>query len=62
MGLTTWKNSPDEKILKRDVTVAKNYLTREELSELNSVWLTCTWIMLKIRPEDTDPCHERLDR
>lgn len=37
MGLTTWKNSPDGKILKKDVTVAKNYLTKEELSELNNV-------------------------
>lgn len=26
MGLTTWKNSPDGRVLKSDVTVAKNYL------------------------------------
>ena len=32
MGLTTWENSPDGKILKADVTVAKNYLSQEELS------------------------------
>lgn len=32
MGLTTWENSPDGKILKADVTVARNYLSQEELS------------------------------
>lgn len=37
MGLVTWKNSPDGKILKRDTTVAKNYLDKEELSELNNI-------------------------
>ena len=35
MGLTTWGTSPDGKILKRDVTVAKNYLNERELSRLN---------------------------
>ncbi|MBF0495383.1 MAG: virulence RhuM family protein, partial [Deltaproteobacteria bacterium] len=35
MGLTTWKNSPKGKVLKSDVTVAKNYLNREEVSKLN---------------------------
>ena len=34
MGLTTWKNSPDGRILKSDVKVAKNYLTAEELKSL----------------------------
>lgn len=34
MGLTNWKQSPDGKILKSDVTVAKNYLNEEELSGL----------------------------
>lgn len=37
MGLTTWKNSPDGKILQSDVTVAKNYLTQEEISDLNRI-------------------------
>ncbi len=37
MGLTSWKNSPDGKILKSDVTVAKNYLSTEELSELAAI-------------------------
>ena len=35
MGLTTWKNSPKGKVLKSDVTVAKNYLNQEEVSKLN---------------------------
>ncbi len=37
MGLTTWKNAPHGAIRKADVTVAKNYLTEEELRELNCV-------------------------
>lgn len=35
MGLTTWKNSPQGKILKSDVMVAKNYLNQEEVYKLN---------------------------
>ena len=35
MGLTTWKNSPDGKILKSDTGVAKNYLNEKEIRELN---------------------------
>lgn len=37
MGLTTWKNAPDGKILKSDVTVSKNYLNQKELSGLNDI-------------------------
>lgn len=37
MGLTTWKNTPHGRIRKADVTVAKNYLTEEEISELNRI-------------------------
>jgi hypothetical protein len=37
MGLTTWKNSPRGKILKSDVSVAKNYLDLEEMESLNRV-------------------------
>lgn len=37
MGLTNWKNSPEGKILKSDVAVAKNYLAEKEISELNRV-------------------------
>ncbi len=35
MGLTTWKNSPDGKILKSDIGTAKNYLEEKEIKELN---------------------------
>jgi len=34
MGLTTWKNSPDGRILKSDVTIAKNYLQENEIRRL----------------------------
>jgi len=35
MGLTTWQDAPDGKIIKSDVTVAKNYLSEKELTQLN---------------------------
>ena len=35
MGLTNWKNSPNGKIYKSDVTIAKNYLNEKEISRLN---------------------------
>ena len=34
MGLTTWKNSPDGRVLKSDATVAKNYLSEKEIHQL----------------------------
>ncbi len=34
MGLTTWKNAPEGRILKSDVIVAKNYLQEKEISQL----------------------------
>ena len=34
MGLTTWKNCPDGRILKSDVTIAKNYLSEKEIRQL----------------------------
>lgn len=37
MGLTSWKNSPDGKIIKPDVSIAKNYLTKEELESLGRI-------------------------
>lgn len=37
MGLTTWKNAPKGKILKTDVTIAKNYLSEKEIDELNRI-------------------------
>ena len=35
MGLTTWADAPDGKIKKSDVTIAKNYLSENELQQLN---------------------------
>ncbi|MBI1753760.1 MAG: virulence RhuM family protein [Acidobacteria bacterium] len=37
MGLTTWKHAPHGKVLKSDVTVAKNYLTGTHIRELNRI-------------------------
>lgn len=37
MGLTSWENAPDGKIVKSDVSVAKNYLTEKELSFLERI-------------------------
>jgi hypothetical protein len=37
MGLQTWKNAPDGKILQSDVIISKNYLLQEELSGLNDI-------------------------
>jgi len=37
LGLTNWKNSPDGLIYKYDVSIAKNYLNKEELTELTDL-------------------------
>ncbi|KXU39004.1 cell filamentation protein Fic [Ventosimonas gracilis] len=37
MGLTSWANAPEGKILKTDVAVAKNYLTKDELDSLGRI-------------------------
>lgn len=37
MGLTTWENAPDGKIIKADVSIAKNYLSEKELSFLERI-------------------------
>jgi hypothetical protein len=37
MGLTTWEDAPDGKIQRYDVSVAKNYLTKDELSSLERI-------------------------
>lgn len=37
MGLTSWKNSPNGKIRQSDVSIAKNYLSEEELKPLNRI-------------------------
>lgn len=37
MGLTTWRNAPDGKIVKRDVSIAKKYLNRNEIDSLERI-------------------------
>ena len=37
MGLTSWKQAPDGKIMKTDVAVAKNYLNKAHIDELNRI-------------------------
>jgi hypothetical protein len=37
MGLTSWKNAPEGKIIKTDVAIAKNYLNKEELESLGKI-------------------------
>ena len=37
MGLTSWKHSPNGKVLKSDVSIAKNYLTNKELEFLQDI-------------------------
>ncbi len=37
MGLTTWKHAPNGKILKSDITIAKNYLNEAHIKELNQI-------------------------
>jgi hypothetical protein len=37
MGLTSWEKAPTGKILKNDVSIAKNYLTKDELNSLGRI-------------------------
>ena len=37
MGLTTWENAPDGKIVKTDVSIAKNYLKEMELADMGQI-------------------------
>ena len=37
MGLTSWRNAPNGKIVKADVSIAKNYLSMDEMQELNEI-------------------------
>lgn len=37
MGLTTWKNAPNGDIRKPDVSIAKNYLSQDEIKSLNEI-------------------------
>ena len=56
MGLTTWKKAPDGKILKYDVSIAKNYLNTDELKKLQNL----TNLFLDIAEEETE--NETIDR
>lgn len=40
MGLTNWKNSPDGKIMKYDISIAKNYLNEEEIKKLERLTIS----------------------
>ena len=52
MGLTSWKNAPDGKSVKADVSVTKNYLSMDEMQELNEI-VTMYLTMLPGRPDGT---------
>jgi hypothetical protein len=65
MGLTTWKNAPHGAIRRSDVSVAKNYLSEEEIRELNRV-VTMYLDFAEDRARRQKPMHmaewvERLD-
>ncbi|MDE4907186.1 virulence RhuM family protein [Methanogenium marinum] len=66
MGLTTWEKSPDGKILKTDVSVAKNYLTSEELESMGrivSAWLDLAEERARRKiPMTMEDWAKRLDR
>lgn len=50
MGLTSWENAPDGKIVKTDVVIAKNYLKQMELEESR-----LCWNLQKVVPSDISP-------
>ena len=57
MGLTTWKDAPDGKILKRDIGVAKNYLNEKEMSRLNrlvTIFVTTSAAILSCHSATSD--------
>ena len=65
MGLTSWENAPSGKILKSDVSVAKNYLSKEELEYLGGIVnayleLTENWARRRI-PMTMEDWSKRLD-
>ncbi len=66
MGLTSWKNAPDGKVLQADVTVGKNYLSKEELDDLGRLaeaYLNLAESRAKRRiPTRMDEWAEFLDR
>ena len=65
MGLTTWESAPDGKILKTDVSIAKNYLNKKEMSYLErivSVYLDFAELQVERKiPMSMDDWARRLD-
>ena len=58
MGLTTWKNSPDGRILKSDTHIAKNYLTQKEIKKLErtvSSYFDYIENQIELRKEENNP-------
>ena len=51
MGLTTWKHAPRGKILKSDVTIAKNYLSEAHVRRNSTGWCPPTSIWPRTAPE-----------
>ena len=56
MGLTTWKNSPHGHIRKQDVSIAKNYLSEEELKALN-LMVTAYLDFAELQAQNRHPMH-----
>ena len=52
MGLTTWRHAPDGKILKSDVTVAKNYLSEKHIKALDRIVSMCRFVINDSIPDD----------
>ena len=66
MGLTNWRNSPNGKIMKSDVIIAKNYLNKEEMQDLEGI--VSAFLELaenrarKHIPMTMEDCATRIDR
>ena len=67
MGLTTWASSPDGKILPSDITIGKNYFTRDELNDLGRLVMPSSISMIaksstaqaaSLRPKSTHALSE----
>ena len=59
MGLTHWEAAPDGKVVKSDVSVAKNYLNAEEMEYLE-LMVSIIWILPSCRPCGRFPCPCRI--
>ena len=53
MGLTTWKNAPDGRILKSDTPIAKNYLDEKQMSSSKAISMRTTMISMKTEAKQT---------